>query len=181
MEIYLVRHTETVCEKGICYGQSDVEIRVPYDTVFDTIISQLPKEALLYSSPLQRCVVLAKHIQENIQIESIIEDSRLMEMNFGDWELKNWNDIPQEVLNPWMTDFVNVRVPNGESFVDLHERVMDFLENEVSKETEKPLIIVAHAGVIRSVLCKINNLPLEQAFQSKLDFGAVVKIELLRF
>lgn len=181
MEVYLVRHTETVCEKGICYGQSDVEIRTPYDVVFETILSQLPKEAILYSSPLQRCIVLAKHIQENIQIETIIEDSRLMEMNFGDWELKSWDDIPQEILNPWMTDFVNVRVPNGESFVDLNERVLDFLENEISKDIEKPLIIVAHAGVIRSILCKINNLPLQEAFTSKLDFGAVVKMELLRF
>src|SRR6218665_2037125 len=117
MEVYLVRHTETVCEKGICYGQSDVEIREPYDVVFETILSQLPQEAILYSSPLQRCVVLAKHIQENIKANSIIEDSRLMEMHFGDWELQSWDAIPQEVLNSWMEDFVNVRVPNGESFV----------------------------------------------------------------
>jgi len=178
MEVYLVRHTETVCEKGICYGQSDVGIREPYGVVFETILSQLPQEAVLYSSPLQRCVVLAKHIQENILVDSITEDSRLMEMNFGDWELQSWNDIPQEVLNPWMEDFVNVRVPNGESFVDLNERVVDFFENEISKESDKPLVIVAHAGVIRSILCKVNNLPLQEAFKSSLDFGAVVKIEI---
>jgi alpha-ribazole phosphatase len=178
MEVYLVRHTETVCEKGICYGQSDVGILVPYDTVFEAILNKLPKEAVLYSSPLQRCTILAKYIQENTEIDSFIEDSRLKEMNFGDWELKKWNDIPQEVLNPWMEDFVNARVPNGESFVDLNERVVDFLENEVSKTTNKPLIVVAHAGVIRSILCKINNLPLQEAFTSKLDFGAVVKIEI---
>ncbi|WP_348824445.1 alpha-ribazole phosphatase [Flavobacterium aestuarii] len=178
MEVYLVRHTETVCEKGICYGQSDVGIREPYDVIFETILSQLPQEAVLYCSPLQRCVVLAKHIQENILADSITEDSRLMEMHFGDWELQSWNAIPQEILNPWMEDFVNVRVPNGESFVDLNERVLDFLENELAKKWDKPLIIVAHAGVIRSVLCKVNNLPLQEAFKSKLDFGAVVKIEI---
>jgi alpha-ribazole phosphatase len=178
MEVYLVRHTETVCEKGICYGQSDVGIREPYDTIFESILNQLPEDAILYSSPLQRCVVLAKHIQKNNQIESIIEDSRLMEMNFGDWELKSWDVIPQEVLNPWMTDFVNVRVPNGESFVDLDLRVQKFLDNDLSKLHTKPIIIVAHAGVIRSILCKINNLPLQEAFKSKLDFGAVVKIEI---
>src|SRR6478736_3062578 len=104
MEVYLVRHTETVCEKGICYGQSDVGIREPYDTVFESILSQLPQDAILYSSPLQRCAILAKHIQNNSKIDSIIEDTRLMEMNFGDWELKSWDVIPQEVLNPWMED-----------------------------------------------------------------------------
>lgn len=178
MEVYLVRHTETVCEKGICYGQSDVGIREPFDAVFESILNQLPQEAILYSSPLQRCVVLAKHIQQHIQADFITEDPRLMEMNFGDWELKNWDDIPQEVLDPWMTDFVNVRVPNGESFVDLDKRVVHFLESEIAKGSKKPLIIVAHAGVIRSILCKIHDLPLQEAFKSKLDFGAVVKIEI---
>ena len=178
MEVYLVRHTETVCEKGICYGQSDVEIREPYDIIFESILRQLPQDAVLYSSPLQRCVILAKHIQKNTKIESIIEDSRLMEMHFGDWELKSWDDIPQEVLNPWMEDFVNVNVPNGESFVDLDFRVREFLDNDILKTHSKPIIVVAHSGVIRSILCKINNLPLQEAFKSPLDYGAVIKIEM---
>ena len=178
MEVYLVRHTETVCEKGICYGQSDVGIREPYDVIFESIISQLPQEAVLYSSPLQRCVILAKHILENTKIDSIIEDSRLMEMDFGDWELKSWDAIPREVLDPWMEDFVTVNVPNGESFVDLDCRVREFLDNEISKTQAKPLIIVAHSGVIRSILCKINNLPLREAFNSPLDYGTVIKIEM---
>ena len=178
MEVYLVRHTETVCEKGICYGQSNVGIREPYDVVFESILSQLPQEATLYSSPLQRCLILAKHISENTKIDSITEDSRLMEMNFGDWELKSWNDIPREVLDPWMEDFVTVNVPNGESFVDLDNRVREFLNDELAKKHTKPIIIVAHSGVIRSVLCKINNLPLQEAFKEPLDYGAVIKIEI---
>ena len=46
MEIYLVRHTETTCEKGVCYGQSDVSLAEPYDSVFENIVAQLPQEAL---------------------------------------------------------------------------------------------------------------------------------------
>ncbi len=46
MEIYLVRHTETVCEKGICYGQSDVGIRAPYVTIFESILEQLPEQGI---------------------------------------------------------------------------------------------------------------------------------------
>jgi alpha-ribazole phosphatase len=178
MEVYLVRHTETVCKKGICYGQSDVGILEPYDTVFESILNQLPQDAILYSSPLQRCAILAKHIQKNTNIDSIIEDSRLMEMNFGDWELKSWNDIPREVLDPWMEDFVTVNVPNGESFVDLDYRVREFLDNDISKGHTKPVIIVAHSGVIRSILCRINNLPLQEAFKTPLDYGAVIKVEM---
>jgi alpha-ribazole phosphatase len=179
MEVYLVRHTETVCEKGICYGQSNVGIREPYNAIFESIVEQLPQDAILYSSPLQRCVILAEYIKENTQISSVIEDSRLMEMNFGDWELKSWDAIPQEVLSPWMEDFVNVAVPNGESFVDLNNRVLDFWENKLTSGSKKPVIIVAHAGVIRSFLCKINDLSLKDAFQNKVDYGDTIKIEIL--
>jgi alpha-ribazole phosphatase len=178
MEVYLVRHTETVCEKGICYGQSDVGIREPYNAVFESILNQLPQDAVLYSSPLQRCAILAKHIQKNTKIDAVIEDSRLMEMHFGDWELKSWDAIPREILDPWMEDFVTVNVPNGESFVDLDNRVRLFLNDEFAKNHTKPIIIVAHSGVIRSILCKINNIPLQEAFKSPLDYGAVIKVEI---
>lgn len=178
MEVYLIRHTETVCEKGICYGQSDVDIAEPFDVIFDEIVSQLPSEAIVFSSPLKRCVILAKHIQNNIKTISYQEDERLKEMNFGNWELKNWNEIPQEQLNPWMEDFVNIRVSNGESFVELHDRVFNFLSEILSKNIQSPIIIVAHAGIIRSILCHQTSLPLKEAFQNRVDFGQVIKIEL---
>ncbi|PXY39944.1 alpha-ribazole phosphatase [Flavobacterium cheongpyeongense] len=176
MEIYLVRHTETICEKGICYGQSDVEIAEPFDFIFENIVSQLPSEALIFSSPLKRCVILAKYIQKNINTISYQEDNRLKEMHFGDWELKTWNEIPPEQLNPWMENFVNIRASNGESFVELHERVGDFLSEIKSKKSHLPIIIVTHAGIIRSLLCYHSSLPLKDAFQNKADFGEVIKI-----
>ena len=177
MEIYLVRHTETVCEKGICYGQSDVNIAEPFELIFENIVNQLPSEALVFSSPLKRCVLLAKYIQDNIKILSYQEDKRLMEVNFGDWEMKNWNDILPEQLNPWMEDFVNVPATNGESFVELHKRVKDFLTDLSAKEINHPIVIVCHAGIIRSILCHQTDLPLKDAFQNKVDFGEVIKIE----
>lgn len=176
MEIYLVRHTETVCEKGICYGQSDVGLAEPFELIFENIIPQLPSEAIIFSSPLQRCVILAKYIQNKIKTISYQEDERLMEINFGDWEMKNWNDIPPEQLNPWMEDFVNIRTHNGESFVELHKRTGTFLSEQISKKPKKPIVIVAHAGIIRSFLCHHTSLPLKDAFQNKADFGQVLKI-----
>ncbi|GGA84900.1 alpha-ribazole phosphatase [Flavobacterium palustre] len=173
MEIYLVRHTETVCEKGICYGQTDVGLKEPYWEQFESIKKQIPADAIVYSSPLIRCVQLANHLSE-----SIITDSRLMEMNFGGWEMKKWDEIPEADFTPWMTDFVNVAVPNGESFVGLHHRVSNFFTADCIKNTSKPIVLVTHAGVIRSILCTISNLPLKEAFTNKVDFGDVIKLEL---
>ncbi|MBE8728054.1 alpha-ribazole phosphatase [Flavobacterium hungaricum] len=178
MEIYLIRHTETVCEKGICYGQTDVNIAEPFEEVFKNILSQLPSEAVLFSSPLKRCVLLADYIKNNIKIDSYQKDRRLMEMNFGDWEMVSWNEIPQEQLNPWMEDFVNIKVSNGESFTELHERTKSFLNEKTSKDVLQPIIIVAHAGIIRSILCHQTSLPLKDAFQNNVDFGEVIRIEV---
>ncbi|HJY12345.1 MAG TPA: alpha-ribazole phosphatase [Flavobacterium sp.] len=178
MEIYLVRHTETACKKGICYGQSDVNLAEPFDSVFKNILLQLPSEAIILSSPLKRCVILAKYIRDNIKTIFYQEDKRLMEMDFGDWEMKNWNDILPEQLNPWMEDFVNVSASNGESFVELHNRVESFLTDLTLKEIKQPIVVVGHAGIIRSILCHHTDLPLKDAFQNKVDFGEVIKIEL---
>lgn len=173
MEIYLVRHTETACEKGICYGQSDVELKTPFELQFDQIKQQIPADAVVYSSPLLRCTQLANYLSDAVSI-----DSRLMEMHFGDWELKNWNAIPEADYTPWMTDFVNVSVPNGESFVALHHRVTDFLATLTLEKKSKKIVLVTHAGVIRSILCTVSNLPLKDAFSNKVDFGAVIKITI---
>ncbi|MFH6993627.1 alpha-ribazole phosphatase [Flavobacterium sp. FlaQc-48] len=178
MEIYLVRHTETICEKGICYGQSDVDLAEPFESVFGNIVSQLPAAAVLFTSPLKRCVILAQYIQDSINVTSFEKDCRLMEMNFGDWELKNWNEISPEQLNPWMEDFVNIAVSNGESFIELHQRVGIFLTELASKNIKNPIIIITHAGVIRSILCHQASLPLKDAFNNKVDFGQVIKIKL---
>jgi alpha-ribazole phosphatase len=173
MEVYLVRHTETVCEKGICYGQSDVDLKTPYEPQFEEIKQQIPADAIVYSSPLLRCTKLANHLSE-----SILTDSRLLEMHFGDWELKNWNAIPEADYIPWMNDFVNVSVPNGESFVALHHRVSNFLTSVITENNPKKIVLVTHAGVIRSILCTVSNLPLNDAFTNKVDFGEVIKIAI---
>lgn len=172
MEVYLVRHTETVCEKGICYGQSDVGLQSDYQQQFEIIKGQIPENAVFFSSPLKRCTILADYVSgSNYTI-----DPRLMEMHFGDWELKNWDAIAPDEMNPWMNDFVNVNVPNGESFTELYQRVIDFMNDEFQANTSRPIVIVTHAGVIRSMLCKVSNLPLKEAFQNKVDFGEVIRI-----
>ena len=173
MEVYLVRHTETVCAKGICYGQTDVELLESYLLQFEDIKKQLPKDAFCYSSPLQRCTILADFLTSS----NYIVDKRLMEMNFGNWEMKKWDDIPSDEIDPWMKDFVNVKVPEGESFVDLHSRVLKFMDEKLSHQ-EQPVVIVTHAGVIRSFLCQQMNLDLKDAFTNKVDFGQVIKIML---
>lgn len=173
MEIYLVRHTETVAPKGICYGQADVDIKEPFIEIFQEIKTQLPTDAIVYSSPLLRCKKMAEFISEEI-----IFDKRLMEMNFGNWELLAWNDIPLEEINPWMDNFVTITVPNGESFEDLHQRAGEFYSELLQKKQDK-IILICHDGIMRSILSHYHKTKLKDAFSLySIKYGEVIKIIL---
>jgi alpha-ribazole phosphatase len=174
MEIYLVRHTTPDIDKGVCYGQSDIGVVGSFFEESKIIEAKIPEstDRLVFSSPLKRCVKLAAKFSENFK-----EDSRLMELNFGDWELKKWNDIPKEEITPWMTDFVNVAVPNGESYLDLNSRVLEFY-NEVLQINCEQIIIVTHGGAIRSLLANLTNVTLKDSFDIKVEYGQTSRVSI---
>ncbi|MBL6447024.1 alpha-ribazole phosphatase [Fulvivirga sp. 29W222] len=173
MEVYLIRHTTPHIEKGVCYGQSDLDLVETYIEEFKTVESKLPGEFdAYYTSPLKRCLNLTKHLTEDFST-----DHRLMEFNFGDWEMKKWDDIPKAHIDQWMKDFVNVMVPSGESMATMEERVRAFFTELVVKEYDR-VAVITHSVVIRIVLCHVEGLPLKRAFERPLDYGDVVKVEL---
>ena len=173
MEIILVRHTTPKIAKGICYGQADLDVDDSFLEEIKPIIKEIPvnnTEIIYYSSPLKRCKKLAKKISNNI-----IFDDRLKELDFGDWELQNWDKINKKELDYWMNNFVNVAATNGESYLDLHARTTDFLL-EVAKQKPKKVVIITHAGVIRSLYSFIKKTSLETSFDLKLQYGQVLEI-----
>jgi len=175
MEIYLIRHTTPAIEKGVCYGQSDIALKNTFLQEASLVLGNLPKNITkVYSSPLKRCTHLAKLIDDNYST-----DARLMEINFGLWELKKWDDIPWEESKLWMEDFVNVSVPNGESYIALQERVIDFYKEIIKNhESSKVIAIVTHAGVIRALLSYLRNIDLKDSFEIKVIYGQVFRVEV---
>lgn len=197
MDLYLIRHPETIAPKGTCYGRTDFPLKYPVEDTADSTFSYLPPNFDHFIvSPAPRAVKLANALlskynpnQNPLDLE-IHTDERLLEMNFGDWDGKLWEEIPRKETIPWMKDFVNARTPNGEAFTDLIQRVDMFLEdwkpNGILKQKwEKKnnqilnsMIVVCHSGPIRAMLCRINGIPHEEAFKSPVDFGSVHKIEI---
>ncbi|RUT79789.1 alpha-ribazole phosphatase [Ancylomarina longa] len=172
MEIYLVRHTKVNVEKGICYGQKDVELIDTYPEELKVLKEKLTDIEFdaFYTSPLSRCKILAQDLYPDLAIE----DTRLMELNFGDWEGKAWDEIKDPLLPIWMEDFVNKKCSNGESFVMLHDRVLNFWKELKSKDFQR-VIIFTHGGVIRTIQAIANNIKLEDSFnETTPGFGDIV-------
>lgn len=177
MNIYLIRHTLPDVLPGICYGHADLGVADSFATELQTLQAKLAHitNPVLVSSPLRRCFILAESLAQHFDIPAVNKDERLMELNFGDWELKSWADIPQGVVNEWSDAHIKQAPPNGESYVDLHARAKAFFEELVSSQHEHVLVFT-HAGVIRALVAEISGMPLTAAADIEVDYGSVTHV-----
>lgn len=177
MEIYLVRHTTPDVLPGTCYGQSDVDVTESFLAEFDALHPKLRhlQQPLIFSSPLQRCFKLATSVAATFSPQiSVSQDARLKELNFGDWEMQSWDDIPRGLVDVWAEDHVQQVPPNGESFHQLALRTQEFLRALPSHQ--QPVLLFTHAGVIRALLGFALDLPLIHTFKLQIDYASVSKI-----
>jgi len=174
MEIYLIRHTTPKIALGTCYGRSDIPVGDDFEKELQTIVEKLPGQVdSIFSSPLLRCKELAGKIAASFDDPTEFKiDDRLVEMNFGKWELKKWCEIPREEFAHWEKDVVLNAPPNGESFSELYLRVNDFFQ-ELIKTDHQNVIVISHAGVIRCLLSIINNISLLDTLKITIDYGAL--------
>jgi alpha-ribazole phosphatase len=140
MKHIFIRHPKLQGMQGICYGALDVV--VPETVILqnaETLKETLPPLPII-SSPLQRCLALAKSLSANAR-----QDTRLLEMNFGAWQGKAWDDIDRVQLERWANDVTKFHPPKGENFIEVISRVSEFLH-----DASEPHIFITHAGVIRA-------------------------------
>jgi alpha-ribazole phosphatase len=180
MDVYLVRHTTPDVELGICYGQADVGLAVSFDAEWALLKAKLAHlvTPLVFSSPLQRCSMLAQRAVDHFNFSSPLIDTRLRELNFGDWELKYWRDIPQGVVREWTDEHLEKAPPNGESYVDLHLRAKAFFYDLAKQQTNQQALVFTHAGVIRALVAEALKMPLREASGVEVNYGSVTHIEL---
>lgn len=173
MNIFLIRHTTPDIELVYCYGQSDLDVKDSFAQEVARIKNVLPafNTVKIFSSPLKRCHKLAKALE----VGEVHLDDRLKELHFGQWEMKKWKDINKTKFEYWIEDFVNRRAPDGESYMDLYKRMLDFL-NEIVRKNYENVIIVSHGGALRTLLAHVMEAPLENLFRVTIDFGGVCKL-----
>src|SRR5271170_2762307 len=96
-DIYLIRHTTPAVAKGICYGQTDLDVTESFSRESEVIRRHLPDGILsVYSSPLQRCARLARQLFPG-HTPSLMDE--LMEVHCGEWEMRAWDDLPREEID----------------------------------------------------------------------------------
>ena len=163
--VLFFRHSPVV-RKGICYGQSHQATHHNASAVADLFNqayaswrSQRPKtqdkslhttQVKLWSSPAPRCYEPARCIAELLNLNLTV-DQRLLELNFGTWEGRGWDEIEHKEsarLHHWMTHWKTDSPPNGESLEVFQRRVAEW-RTQLCPHTRH--ILIGHAGVLRAL------------------------------
>lgn len=173
MILHLIRHARAAGADGHCVGHADLPLsRASQDA--------LPATAAAWNlaacdglecvtSDLRRARDTATFLMPPAL--HIGTDSRLREMNFGEWDGRTWDDIERTdgpALQTWMDEWTRVRAPGGESFVDVIERMRDFLSG-LRRNDDGTAVVVAHAGSIRAAAVVLLDLPPARAFSLAVD------------
>jgi len=177
MEIWLIRHTTPDIDKGICYGQLDLDVNANFMIEAQQIKNHLDDVVFdrVYSSPLKRCKLLAEALSNN---QEIILDARLKEINFGDWEGQNWQNIDRGLLDNWGHNFIDHKPHKGESFSELMHRANTFYLDITRKKKHNKIALVTHSGIIRAFLIQFLEIPALKIFNLELSYGAIIKIKI---
>ena len=175
MEIILIRHTSVDVPKGVCYGQTDVPLRDSFKEEATITAQQLQDDVFdaVFTSPLSRCTRLAEHCG----YPDAIRDARLKELDFVEWEMKEFDKIDDPRLQEWYDDYFHVAATGGESFIMQLQRVSEFLD-EVSRQKYGRVAVFAHGGVLICAQIYAGTLKMEDAFGALTPYGGIVRLQL---
>ncbi len=121
----------------------------------------------IYSSELLRARQTAELIAEPMGLTVTLEP-RLREINLGMWEGMLSSDIevqyPQE-LTERARDPFHARAPQGESPLEVAERVIAAVGDIAGKHQDESVLIVAHGVSLAVIICHTQGIPLDKVYE----------------
>mgnify|MGYP002626315908 CR=1 FL=1 len=149
--VYFVRHGQTVWnrENKICGITDSPLTELGHQQAMETgrrILEEGIRADVILHSPLQRARDTAGHISDLTGIP-LREEPRLIEQNFGFWES---TPKDSEGFLRARGSFVT-RFGNGESMMQLAQRIYNLLDELREESDRKTCILVAHNGLARVV------------------------------
>ena len=177
--IDLLRHGEV--EGGARYcGSTDPKLTDQGWEQLWQAVSLLPDWDYIVSSPLHRCAEFAQVLGVQRKIP-FITDSRLSEIDFGDWERKTATELfkaePDAVTAYW-SDPVKNSPPGGEPLERFNNRVIKAYVDLVEQFPQQHLLLVTHAGVMRNILCHALTMPLQSLFRLEVPYACLSRVKV---
>jgi alpha-ribazole phosphatase len=176
--VLLVRHGQTVWNHSSRYqGHSDIELSDTGRAQAGQLSRRLATESIqaAYSSDLQRALETARIIAEphGLTVQALPE---LREINFGAWEGLTFQEIRErfrEIADSWHASPGSVRIPGGETFQELMARSYGAVAGLSKRHDPGTIVIVAHGGTIKSIICALLGMDMNNLFRIQQDNTAL--------
>ena len=180
--LLLVRHGETELNSSERFwGHTDVRLSEAGLWQAERLRRLLSTEKIdaVYSSPLSRAQVTAETIVSGHSLE-IITCPELREVNFGKLEGLTFAEVSQlypEVTRLWIERSPELEYPGGESIREFNRRVGRFVGRLDKRTPEETILVVAHSGSLRVLMCRLLGLGVEHWRQLRLDLASLSILE----
>ena len=183
MKLLLVRHGETQWNKSDRFqGQYDIALNRKGLGQARQTARALANESCsaVYSSPLIRTMQAAREIAEAVG-RQVIEVDGLKELALGDLEGVTGSEMRAgwpDVYDTWRENPAKAVMPNGESLAELQERAWSaFEELEGSHAEQDTIIMVSHNFAIRTIICRLLGIPLENFHCMSLHLSSICRVD----
>jgi alpha-ribazole phosphatase len=180
--LLLVRHGETDLQSSLRYwGKTDVELGPAGIQQAEQLRDRLAAEKVnaVYSSDLKRAADTAGIIAVRHNLK-VITCPELREVDFGKLEGLEFNEINKlfpEVAQMWLSRSPFLAYPEGESLTDFDNRVSTFELRLKNHRADETVLIVAHYGVLRSLICRLLQLDMKNRWNIRIDLASLSIIE----
>lgn len=179
--ILLVRHGITKLHASDRFwGQTDIALSNTGIKQAGQLRSRLTSEKInaIYSSTLSRARSTAEIIASGHKVD-VIPCDELCECNFGYIEGLTFEEIKR--LHPALADELSnrktVAFPGGETLDQLNSRVQSFLKRLEKHKLQETVLIVAHGGPIRLIICNLLGLGLDFWLKIRIDLASLSIVE----
>lgn len=181
--IYLVRHGQTDWNnQGLYQGHTNVplnDLGLKQAKAVAEVLKPVHFDSII-ASDLDRARITAEYIYKGRSV-SFKTDKRLQEINFGEWEGLTYDQIEAKWPNGIFTMYRSpekLSLPKGETFKEVQTRAWSAVHDEMGEVGEdKTILVVAHGGTNRTIICKILNLPLHYSWNFSQGNTSITKLQ----
>ncbi|MBI2861108.1 MAG: alpha-ribazole phosphatase [Chloroflexi bacterium] len=183
--LLLVRHGDTRLNSGERFwGRTDVELSSAGLRQAERLGERLASHRIdaVYASNLVRAKVTAAAIASahNLEMTTCPE---LNEIDFGLVEGLTYNEISErfpDLVKLWANWDIKTNFPEGESIEEFSSRVVRFGSRLEKHTPEETVLVVAHSGTVRLLLCHLLGLELHHWRQMRIGFASLSILETHR-
>lgn len=180
--VLLIRHGQTDWNmQGKWQGMMDIPLNTAGIDQAHALAQRLKAQPIdaIYSSDLSRARVTAEISAQLLNLP-VHQDQRFRELNLGVFQGMTYPEISSKYPNELESsriDYMGFTYPQGESRMDMQNRVYAALLDALQNESAQEIAIFSHGGTIRSLLLRLFSAQKELISSTSLQNTSVTYIE----